>query len=97
MRELVFCGDLVYKFKRIAGKPTFTDQFKKIIKRYKMWYITWIIITCYSLTPGYNPIMIYSYGFLFNCAVVGQSQKVGKDLELVQPSTTTDPGYHIGK
>ena len=33
--EPVFCGDLVYKFKRIVGKPNFSDQFKKIIKRYK--------------------------------------------------------------
>ena len=27
-------GDLVYKFKRIVGKPNFSDQFKKIVKRY---------------------------------------------------------------
>ena len=26
---------LVYKFKRTVGKPFFSDQFKKIIKRYK--------------------------------------------------------------
>ena len=26
------------KFKRTAGKPTLTDQFKKIIERYKMVY-----------------------------------------------------------
>ena len=25
-------GDLVYKFKRIVGKPNFSDQFKTIIK-----------------------------------------------------------------
>ena len=25
---------LVYKFKRIVGKPNFRDQFKKIVKRY---------------------------------------------------------------
>ena len=29
-----FYGDLVYKFKRIVGKPNFSDQFKKIVKRY---------------------------------------------------------------
>ena len=34
--------DLVYKFKRIVGKPTFSDQFKKIIKSYKKLNITWI-------------------------------------------------------
>ena len=27
--------DLVYKFKRIVGKPNVSDQFKKIIKRYR--------------------------------------------------------------
>ena len=29
--EPIFYGDLVYKFKRIVGKPNFSDQFKKII------------------------------------------------------------------
>ena len=32
--EPIFYGDLVYKFKRIVGKPNFSDQFKQIIKRY---------------------------------------------------------------
>ena len=29
----IFYGDLVKKFKRIVGKPNFSDQFKKILKR----------------------------------------------------------------
>ena len=33
--EPVFYVDLVYEFKRIVVKPNFSDQFKKIIKRYK--------------------------------------------------------------
>ena len=33
--EPIFYGNLVYKFKRIVGKPNFSDQFRKIIKRYK--------------------------------------------------------------
>ena len=33
--EPVFYVDLVYKFERIVVKPNFSDQFKKIIKRYK--------------------------------------------------------------
>ena len=33
--EPAFNGDLVYKFNRIVGKPNFSHQFKKIIKRYK--------------------------------------------------------------
>ena len=32
--EPVFYGDLVYKFIRIVGRPKFSDQLKKIIKRY---------------------------------------------------------------
>ena len=34
--EPVFYGDLVYKFKRIVGKHSSSDQFKMIIKRSKM-------------------------------------------------------------
>ena len=29
----MFYGDLVYEFKQIVGKPNFSDQFKKIVKR----------------------------------------------------------------
>ena len=32
--EPISYGDLVYKFKRIVGKPNFSNQFKKIVKRY---------------------------------------------------------------
>ena len=32
--EPIFYGDLVYKFKRIVGTPSFSDQFKNITKRY---------------------------------------------------------------
>ena len=32
--EPIFYGDLVYKFKRIVRKSNFSDQFKKIVKRY---------------------------------------------------------------
>ena len=32
--EPIFYGDLVYEFRRIVGKPNFSDQFKKIVKRY---------------------------------------------------------------
>ena len=32
---LEFYGDLVYKFKKIRGKTDFSDQFRKIIMRYK--------------------------------------------------------------
>ena len=38
--EPIFYGDLVYKFKRIVGKPNFSDQLKKIVKCYT--YKGWI-------------------------------------------------------
>ena len=70
--EPIFYGDLVYKFKRIVGKPNFSDQFKKIVKRYIrvrynldiMRQSTWLVL---------NPITVDSYGFLFNCTAVGQA------------------------
>ena len=34
--EPVFYGDLIYKFNSIFEKPNFSDQLKKISKRYKM-------------------------------------------------------------
>ena len=35
--EPIFYGDLVYKFKRIVGKPNFSDQFKDSKMLYKGW------------------------------------------------------------
>ena len=48
--EPVFYGDLVYRFRIIIGMPSFSDQFKKIIKRYKrMRYNMDIMRSCESL------------------------------------------------
>ena len=71
--ELIFYGDLVYKFKRIVGKPNFSDQFKKIFKRYiKVGYNSDVIRQSACLVL--NPITVYRYGFIFNCTTVGQAQ-----------------------
>ena len=45
--EPVFYDNLVYKFKRIIGKPNFTDQFKLLFNVIKEWDTTWI--SCDSL------------------------------------------------
>ena len=45
--EPVCYGDLVYKLKRNAGKPNFSDQSKKILNVIKEWDTTWI--SCDSL------------------------------------------------
>ena len=70
--EPIFYGDLVYKFKRVVGKPNFSDQFKKIVKRYiRVGYN--LDIMRQSACLVLNPITVYSYGFLFNCTTVGQA------------------------
>ena len=70
--EPIFYGDLVYKFKRIVGKPNFSDQFKKIVKCYiRVGYN--LDIMGQSACLVLNPITVYSYGFLFNCTTVGQT------------------------
>ena len=70
--EPIFYGDLVYKFKRTVGKPNFSDQFKKIVKRYiKVGYNLDAMRQSDCLVL--NPITVYSYGFLFNCMTVGQA------------------------
>ena len=70
--EPIVYGDLVYKFKQIVGKPNFSDQFKKIVKRYiRVGYN--LDIMRQSACLVLNPITVYSYGFLFNCTTVGQA------------------------
>ena len=70
--EPIFYGDLVYKFKRIVVKLNFSDQFKKIVKRYiRVGYN--LDIMRQSACLVLNPITVYSYGFLFNCTTVGQA------------------------
>ena len=70
--EHMFYGYLVYKFKRIVGKPNFSDQFKKIVKRYIRGGYN-LDIMRQSACLVLNPITVYSYGFLFNCTTAGQA------------------------
>ena len=72
IKQILFYGDLVYKFKRIIGKPYFRDQFKKIVKRYIRVGYNLDIMRQSACLP-LNPITAYSYGFLFNCTTVGQA------------------------
>ena len=51
------------------GQTNYSDQFKKMIKRYKKVYIACIL--CDSLVA--TPIMVYSFVFHFNWTSVGQA------------------------
>ena len=78
--EPIFYGDLVYKFKRIVGKPNFSDQFKKTVKRYiRVGYN--VDIMRQSACLVLNQITVYSYGFLFNCTS-GLRLYDGSDVKL---------------
>ena len=69
--EPVFYGDLVYRFKISVGKPSLSDRFKKIIKRYKIVGYNMDIMR-QSACLVVNPITVYSYCFLFNCTTMSQ-------------------------
>ena len=56
----IFYGDLVYKFKRIVGKPNFSDQFKKIVKRYISDGYN-LDVMRQSACLVLNPITVYSF------------------------------------
>ena len=73
IKEPIFYGDLVYKFKRIVGKHNFSDQFQKVVKRYIIKVGYNLDIMRQSACLVLNPIMVYSYGFLFICTTVGQA------------------------
>ena len=71
--EPIFYGDLVYKFKRIVGKPNFSDQLKKLVKRYILkptanWSLFKLIIS--DQTPikfkWFLPIYVHFNGQTFS-------------------------------
>ena len=68
----IFYGDLVNKFKRIVGKPNFSDQHKKIVKRYIRVGYNFDIMR-QSACLVLNPFKVYCYGFLFIRTTVGQA------------------------
>ena len=64
--EPEFYGDLVYRFKKIIGKSNFSEQFRKLINRYKrIGYNLDIMRQTACLVV--NPIIVDGYASLFNC------------------------------
>ena len=66
--EPEFYGDLVYRIRKIVGKSNFSEQFRKLINRYKR--------------IGYNPyvtrqtaclVINPTYASLFNCTTAGRA------------------------
>ena len=72
LSEPEFYGDLVYKFKKIIGRADFSDQFRKIIVRYKRIGYN-INIMRQSACLVFNPITVNNFASLFNCTPVGRA------------------------
>ena len=68
-KELI---NLVYKFKKIVGRVDFSDQFRKIIVRYKRIGYN-INIMRQSACLVFNPITVNNFASLFNCTPVGRA------------------------
>ena len=74
LSEPEFYDDLVYKLKKKKneGRADFSDQFRKIIVRYKR--IGYIInIMRQSACVVFNPITVNNFASLFNCTPVGRA------------------------
>ena len=72
LSESEFYGDLVYKFKKIVGRADFSDQFRKIIVRYKRIGYN-INIMRQSACLVFNPVPVNNFASLFNCTPVGRA------------------------
>ena len=73
LSEPEFYGDLVYKFKKkIVGGADFSDQFKKMIVRYKRigYYIN---IMRQSACLVFNPITVNNFASILNYTPVGRA------------------------
>ena len=65
-------GDLVYKFKKIVGRNDFSDQFRKIIIRYKrIGYNMNVMRQTACLVV--NPVTVSNFPDLFICTPVGRA------------------------
>ena len=72
LSEPEFYGDLVYKFKKIRGMTDFSDQFRKIIMRYKRIGYN-LNVMRQSACLVINPITVGGYAALFNCTPVDRA------------------------
>ena len=72
LSEPEFYGDLVYKFKKIEGRADFSDQFRKIIVRYKRIGYN-INIMRQSACLVFNPVTVNKFASLYNCTPVGRA------------------------
>ena len=70
--EPEFYDVLVYRIRRIVGKSNFSEQFRKLINRYKrIRYNPYVMRQTACLVI--NSTSVDSYASLFNCTMVGRA------------------------
>ena len=75
LSEPEFYGDIVYKFKKLVGRNDFSDQFRKILNRYKrIGYNMNVMRQTACLVV--NPVTFNNFADLFNCTPVGRASDV---------------------
>ena len=72
LSEPEFYGDLEYKFKKIWGMTDFSDQFRKIIMRYKRFGYN-LNVMRQSACLVINPITVDGFAALFYCTPVDRT------------------------
>ena len=72
LSEPEFYGDLVYKLRKSVSRADFSDQFRKVIMRYKRIGYN-INVMRQSACLVINPITLDSFASLFNCTPVGRA------------------------
>ena len=67
-----FYGDLVYKFKKIIGKPNFFNLLKRIVNRFRRAGYS-LDIMRQTACLDFSPVMVESYAALISCTAVVQA------------------------
>ena len=70
--EPEFYGDLVYRFRKIVGKSICSEQFRKLVNRYKRIGYS-LDIKRQTACIGINPSIVGSYVSLLNCTTAVQA------------------------
>ena len=81
LSELEFYGDLVYKFEKIEGRADFSDQFRKIIVRYKRIGYN-INIMLQSACLLFNPNTVNNFPLQLHAGESGVRRNDGPDIKL---------------
>ena len=70
--EPEFYGDIVFRIRKHVGKSNFSEQFRKLINRYKrIGYKPYVMRQTACLVI--SPTSVDSYASLFNCTTAGRA------------------------